>query len=115
MRLKRQRVIRDEPDRNADRTEPANANRGSDWVWGTQITAEAARIALSTGKSPRERFEIYERLILLACKQRDRRAGDIKDNGSVAEAALTVPGRSLFDYLESAEQDLSDLDGVGDN
>src|SRR5215472_479072 len=44
-----------------------------EWLWGTRVTAEAARAARVESRTSQERFKIYERLILAACEARKRR------------------------------------------
>jgi len=44
-----------------------------EWLWGTRVTAEAARAARAKSRTSQERFEIYELLILAACEARKRR------------------------------------------
>jgi hypothetical protein len=69
-----------------------------EWLWATRVTAEAARAAMARGRTPQERFAIYERLILAACKERGRRKSP-EQRGAIAEAT-TIPGNLLYDYTE---------------
>ena len=61
-----------------------------EWLWGTRVTAEAARAAMLEGRTRQERFEIYERVILAACEER-RRHKDPGQGGAIAERAASIP------------------------
>jgi hypothetical protein len=74
----------------------------SEWLWGTRITAEAARAASVRGRNPRERFEIYERLILEAYEERQRRESP-KHGGLIAEVTASTPSNSLYNFIEAEE------------
>lgn len=69
------------------------------WLWATRVTAEAARAAMVQGRTPQERFEIYERLILAACEERQRRKNS-KLSTSIAEATASHPADLLYNYIE---------------
>jgi hypothetical protein len=69
------------------------------WLWATRVTAEAARAAMVQGRTPQERFEIYERLILAACEERQRRKNS-KPSTSIAEATASHPADLLYNYIE---------------
>jgi hypothetical protein len=69
------------------------------WLWATRVTAEAARAAMVQGRTPRERFEIYERLISAACEERQRRKSP-ELSTSIAEATASVPADLLYNYIE---------------
>ena len=69
-----------------------------EWLWATRVTAEAAHAAMAKGRTPQERFEIYERLILAACEERGGRKSR-EHRGAVAEAAM-IPGNLLYDHTE---------------
>jgi hypothetical protein len=73
-----------------------------EWLWGTRVTAEAARAAMVTGRSPQERFEIYERLIVAACEERLRRKSP-EHSGSIAEATASVQRNLLYNYIETED------------
>lgn len=73
-----------------------------EWLWGTRITAEAAHVASVEGRSPRERFEIYERLILTAYEKRQRRESP-EDSGLIADASASTPGNLLSNFTEAEE------------
>jgi hypothetical protein len=61
-----------------------------EWLWGTRVTAEAARTAMLEGRTRQERFEIYERLISAACAER-RRHKDPEQDRAIAERAASIP------------------------
>jgi len=67
------------------------------WLWATRVTAEAARAAMVKGRTPQERFEIYEQLILAACEERQRRKNP-EPSTSIAEA--TASADLLYNYIE---------------
>ena len=69
------------------------------WLWATQVTAEAARAAMVQGRTPQERFETYERLILAACEERQRRKNP-EPGTSIAEATASLPADLLYNYVE---------------
>jgi hypothetical protein len=69
------------------------------WLWATRVTAEAARAAMVQGRTPQERFEIYERLILAACEERQRRKSS-KPSTSIAEATASHSADLLYNYVE---------------
>jgi hypothetical protein len=68
------------------------------WLWATRVTAEAARAAMVQGRTRQERFEIYERLILAAWEERQRRKNP-KPGASIAKATASVPADLLYNYL----------------
>ena len=70
-----------------------------EWLWGTRVTAEAAHAASVKGRTPQERFEIYECLILAAHEARQRRENP-EHSGSIAEATAYIPGNLLYNYVE---------------
>jgi hypothetical protein len=70
-----------------------------EWLWGTRVTAEAARVASVNGRTPQERFQMYERLILAACEERQRRESP-EHRGSIAEATASICGNVLYNYIE---------------
>ena len=70
-----------------------------EWLWGTRVTAEAARVASVKGRTPQERFQIYERLILAACEEGQRHKSP-DHGGSIAEAPASIPGNFLHNYVE---------------
>jgi hypothetical protein len=72
------------------------------WLWATRVTAEAARAAMVQGRTPQERFEIYERLILAACEERQRRENP-KPSTSIAEATASLPADLLYNYVEAED------------
>jgi hypothetical protein len=69
------------------------------WLWATRVTAEAARAAMVQGRTPQERFEIYQRLILAACEARQRRKSP-QPSTSIAEATASLPAGQLYNYIE---------------
>ena len=69
------------------------------WLWATRVTAEAARAAMVQGRTQQERFEIYERLILAACEERQHRTRP-EPSGPTAEATASLPGGLLYNYIE---------------
>jgi hypothetical protein len=70
-----------------------------EWLWSTRVTAEAARAAMVTGRTSRERFEIYERLIWAAYEARN--GGQSPERGgSITEATASIPGNLLQNYIE---------------
>ena len=73
-----------------------------EWLWGTRVTAEAARAAMVTGRTPQERFEIYERLIVAACEERQRRKSP-EHSGSTAEPTASIQRSLLYNYIESED------------
>ena len=60
------------------------------WLWGTRVTAEAARVAMREGRTRQERFEIFERLISAACEKRQRHR-DPGQGGAIAAKAASIP------------------------
>ncbi len=76
------------------------------WLWATRVTAEAARAALATGRTPRERFEVYERLIGAACEERQRRKTRIR-NGSLSSTTTAIS--PLYDDAGSIDPALISL------
>jgi hypothetical protein len=73
-----------------------------EWLWGTRITAEAAHVSGVKGRTPRERFEIYERLISAAYKERQRRESP-EHGGLIADAAASIRDNLLFNITETEE------------
>jgi hypothetical protein len=69
------------------------------WLWATRVTAEAARAAMVHGRTSQERYEIYERLILAACEERQRRKSP-KPSTSIGEATAAIQGNLLYNYIE---------------
>jgi hypothetical protein len=76
----------------------ANPNFEAEWLWATRVTAEAARAAMVKGRTRQERFEIYERLILVACQERQRSKRS-EHSGSIVEPTRSIPGN----YNESED------------
>jgi hypothetical protein len=70
-----------------------------EWLWATRITAQAARAAMGEGRTPQERFAIYERLILAGCEERHRRTSPER-GGAIAEAAASILGNPLYNDIE---------------
>jgi hypothetical protein len=70
-----------------------------EWLWGTRVTAEAARVASVKGRTPQERFQMYERLISAACEERQRRKSP-DHRRSIAEAPATIPNHLRCNYVE---------------
>jgi hypothetical protein len=69
------------------------------WLWATRVTAEAARAAMVKGRTPQERFEIYERLILAACEGRQRRKNP-QPSTSTGETTGSLPAGLLYNYVD---------------
>lgn len=69
------------------------------WLWATRVTAEAAHAAMVKGRTPQERYEIYEQLILVACEERQRRKSP-EPSTSIAEATASLPADLLYNYIE---------------
>jgi hypothetical protein len=85
----------------ADRTDTE-----PEWLWATRITAEAARAAMVNGRTPRERAETYERLILTAREERQR--GKNPEPG--AKASTSISGGSLYNQIDFTDITLSGFD-----
>lgn len=68
------------------------------WRWATRVTAESARAAMAQGSTPRERFEIYERLILAACEK--RQCSHPEPSTSIAEATASIQRNLLYNFVE---------------
>lgn len=68
------------------------------WQWATRVTAESARAAMVQGRTPQERFEIYERLILAACEK--RQCSSPEPSTSIAEATASVQRNLLYNFIE---------------
>jgi hypothetical protein len=77
----------------------ANPDFEPEWLWATRVTAEAARAAMVKGHTRQERFEIYERLILVACQERQR-CKSSAHSGSIVEATVSTPGNLSYNYVE---------------
>ena len=69
------------------------------WLWATRVTAEAARAALVEGRTPQERFAIYERLILAACGERQR-CESPEHSSSIVDAATSTPNSLLYSCID---------------
>lgn len=70
-----------------------------EWLWRTRVTAEAARVASVKGRTPQERFQMYERLILAACEERQRRERPER-RASIAAATASISGNLLYNHIE---------------
>jgi hypothetical protein len=70
-----------------------------EWLWGTRVTAEAARAARAKGRTSQERFQIYERLIFAACAARKRRESP-EHSCSITGATASIPGNMMHNYIE---------------
>ena len=85
-----------------------------EWLWGTRVTAEAARVASVKGRTPQERFQIYERLILAACKERQR-CESPEHSGSIAEATASTPYNLLYNQIEGDNIIISGFEAADTN
>jgi hypothetical protein len=82
------------------------------WLWATRVTAEAARVAMVEGRTPRERFETYERLILVACEERQRRKNP-QSVDPAAKAPTSISGSSFYNYVQFSDTiTLSGFEGL---
>jgi len=78
----------------------------AEWLWGTRVTAEAARAAMVRGRTSQERFEIYERLIWAAYEA--RKGGQSPERGgSNSEATAPIPGNLVDDYMDAEDNIIS--------
>jgi hypothetical protein len=68
------------------------------WRWATRVTAESARAAMAEGRTPQERFEIYERLIIAACEKRQRTCRE--PNTSITEVTASTQRNLLYNFVE---------------
>jgi hypothetical protein len=73
-----------------------------EWLWGTRVTAEAARAAMVRGRTSQERFAIYERLIRVACEARKGYQSPERSD-SITEATASIPGNLLNNYIEDED------------
>jgi hypothetical protein len=76
------------------------------WLWATRVTAEAARAAMVQGRTPQERFEIYERLILAACEERQRRRNPKPSTSIAAEATASLAADLFYNYIEVEDSNI---------
>lgn len=82
------------------------------WLWATRVTAEAARAALTKGRTPQERFDIYERLILAACEEQQRRKS-AKHNNSIVDPTPPTSANSSSSYMYTDERiNISEFEGA---
>jgi hypothetical protein len=70
-----------------------------EWLWGTRVTAEAARVATEKGRTPQERFHVYEQLILSACEERQRRESP-EPNGLISEPTASTRHNLLYNCIK---------------
>ena len=85
-----------------------------DWQWRTRVTNEAASVALAKGRTPQERFEIFDQLVMAACQERERLSKDGATGSGTGKTPKPISSRQLYDYVESPDRELSGFDQTGD-